>query len=114
MQTAHLSAYRQIETLAQSICISRIGGKSDRLDIGRRPVAVLFYRPVGLYMEDMRRRNPKHVPIHCRYVVRMIEHQEIGKLLLAQFTWHFVQGKKTIRHACEGEKMFGLVPHHHI
>src|SRR5215831_17926022 len=62
----------------------------------------------------MRGRNPKYIPVHRGDVVGVIEHKEIGKLLFAKLSWHIVQCEKAVRHAREGEKIPGLVPHYNV
>src|SRR5690349_23986157 len=62
----------------------------------------------------MRRRNSKYVPIDGRRVISMIEHQEIGELLLTTLPRHVIERKKPFWHAGEREQSFALVPHHHI
>ena len=83
MDAAHLPAHGAIEAVAQSVRIVGIGSKSDILDVGGRPVAALYYRSVGFHAKNVCRRDPKHISIHRRCVIGVIEHEEIGELFLA-------------------------------
>src|SRR5262245_29304802 len=62
----------------------------------------------------MCRRDPKDVSVDGGRMFGVIEHQEVGELLLAELAWHFVDCKKRIWHARESKEAIVPVPHHHI
>ena len=47
-------------------------------------------------------------------MIGVIEHQEIGEFLLAEFARHVRQREQALRHGGEGEEVLALVPHHHV
>ena len=114
MGTAHLAPHRPIKTLAQAIRVGLIGGMPDRVDIGRRPVKALRRGTVGGDCHQVSREDAKYVAIKRRIVVRVIEHEEIGHLLLAQLARNIGHGEEPLRHAREGEEALGLVEHHDV
>lgn len=83
MGAAHLPAYGAIEMVAQHVGIVGVRSQSQSRDIGQRPVVVLRYRSVRFDAKDVRGRYPEHISIHRRCMIRVIEHQKIGKFLLA-------------------------------
>ena len=62
----------------------------------------------------MGRTQAKHAAIHGGGVVGVIEHHEVGELLLAQFARHVIERKQAVGHTGEGEAMLRLVPHQHV
>ena len=72
---------------------------------------MLRCRTAGIDTHDMRRTNSVYILVDGRLVLRVIEHEEIGELLLVQFARHPVQGEQAVRHGGEGEEPLAAVPH---
>ncbi len=111
MGAAHLPAHRHIEALPQAVSIGFVRRQPDRFDVDRRPIAPQRQRTSHLDRRHVRRREPEDVPIHRRRVVGVIEHQEVGELLLVQPARHVGEREQPLRHGGEGDEALTPMPH---
>ena len=114
MGAAQLPADGAVEHAHASPPHRPVRAEPDRLDVAGRPVAAEIHPAVALTVGHMGRRQAEDVAVEGGRVFGVIEHEEVGELLLAQESRGTSrQREQAFRQGGKGEAV-GAMPHHHV